>query len=92
MKKLVSVLLVLSLLYSVAYAAIYPTAVIVRELDTERDLMYCDDYLGNIWVIEGIEDYDIDDMLAMIMEDNSTATPEDDIIIDYNYCGYANGI
>ena len=92
MKKFVLVVISLVLLYSIAYGAIYPTTVIVCEVDEENDLLYCEDYLGNIWVIEGIEDYDIDDLLAMIMYDNETETPEDDIIIDYNYSGYAKGI
>lgn len=93
MKKFIMILaLALALSISVAYADIYPTTVIVRDLDYQYDLVICEDYNGNEWILEGIDNWDIDDMISMIMDDMDTSIIEDDEIIMVRYSGYAGGL
>ena len=93
MKKSIMILtLMVTLFIGVAYADIYPTTVIVRDLDFQHDLVICEDCNGNEWTFEGIEDWDIDDMASMIMYDMETPTIEDDEIIIVRYSGYAGGL
>lgn len=93
MKKFIMILaLALVLSISMAYADIYPTTVIVRDFDYQYDLVICEDYNGNEWIFEGIEDWDIDDMISMIMDDMDTSIIEDDEIIMVRYSGYAGGL
>ena len=85
------VVMVLVLIVSAAYADIYPTTVIIRDIDHSNDLVICEEYNGNEWVFEGVEDWDIDDMVSMIMNDMDTEIIEDDEIIMMRYSGYAKG-
>lgn len=84
--------LVLVPFVGVAYADIYPTTVIIREIDHMNDLVICEDYNGNEWIFEGVEDWDVDDIVSMIMNDMGTETIEDDEIIMMRYSGYAEGL
>lgn len=70
----------------------YPTTVVVRELDRINDILITEDYNGQVWLIEGIEDYLENDIISLIMYDNETDYIFDDIIIDQQYSGYANGL
>ena len=93
MKKIAMVIIMaLILSIGVAYADIYPTTVIIREIDYLNDLVICEDYNGNEWIFEGVEDWDIDDMVSMIMNDMGTEEIEDDEIIMMRYSGYAEGL
>lgn len=86
------IIMALVLFVGVAYADIYPTTVIIREIDHLNDLVVCEDYNGNEWVFEGIEDWNIDDIVSMIMNDMDTEEIEDDEIIMMRYSGYAEGL
>ena len=66
----------------------YPRAAIIIELVEDEDIVVCQDAAGVIWEFYGIEDFDIGDIVAMILWD--AGTPEgifDDEIIDATYAG-----
>lgn len=74
-------------------AEIYPKTAIIREVDYEEDIVLCEDCNGNIWAFGEVEDWDIDDIVSMIMDDNNTPeTIYDDIIVMVRYGGYAEGL
>lgn len=101
MKKFVAimVIVVLSLSVTACYADalknavdefsshIYPSCGIVVEVNYEEDYIVIEDFYGNAWIFEGVEDWIEGDIVAVIMDDNGTEQIEDDIIIDIRYCG-----
>lgn len=71
----------------------YPEAGIVRELDFTTNTVTFETANGNLWSFNGIEDWCIDDQIAVIMYDNGTTeTIHDDIIISARYCSPINVI
>ena len=66
----------------------YPACGIVIEIDEENDLVMVEDFNGDIWIFEGIEDWFIGDICAMMMDDNGTDTIYDDIIVSVRYRGW----
>lgn len=93
MKKFVTivVLFILVVAYSTACAEIYPQTFVVEHINYEHDVMILVDYNENEWECFGIEDYDIGDIIAAIMDDNGTEIIFDDEIVDLRYAGYMEG-
>lgn len=93
MKKFVAIIALFTLIvaFSTACAEMYPQTFIVSTTDTAQDALVLVDSAGNEWVWFGIEDYDVGDIVAAIMNDNSTKIIYDDIIITMRYTGYAEG-
>lgn len=93
MKKILVMMLIFIFLSSViANAEIYPTVFKVNEIDEYNDILYLMDFHGNFWLAIGIEDYEINDIIAAIMDNNNTEdTIYDDMIISMCYCGYIDG-
>lgn len=91
MKKIIIITLCIMSIATMAYADIYPTTMIVVELDNQHDIVICEDFNGNQWAFEGIEDWMIGDIVSMIMEDMGTAQIYDDIIVMTQYSGYMEG-
>ena len=68
---------------------IYPTSMIVVEVDYENDLVTIADFEGRAYQFYGCEDWYENDICAVIMDDNGTSeTVYDDIILQTRYCGY----
>ena len=92
MKRIVSVLFVLVvtlILFVGRQHEIYPTSMIVTEIDYENDLVTIVDFTGNAFQFFGCEDWCENDICAVIMDDNGTPeTIYDDIITQVRYCGY----
>ena len=88
MKKMFALALVLVSLFSVASAEIYPAVGVVTDLDYENDLVIFEDYNQNLWIIEGIEDWDIGDIGALLMDDMETESIYDDMILLARYAGF----
>ena len=92
MKKFVAVILVLVLVLSITSAVaseFYPRCAVITEIDEINDLVVCEDFAGIIWEFYGIEDFDIGDLVAMLMWDCDTPDSIfDDEIIDAVYGGY----
>ena len=93
MKKFVAIIAMFALIiaFSTAYAEIYPQAFIVGMVDPMQDALILIDSMGNEWLWFGVEDYEMGDIVAAIMEDNGTAIIYDDAIITVRYTGYVEG-
>lgn len=92
MKKLIALVLmmVLTLTAVGAVAELYPAVGVVCELDHENDLIIFEDFNGNLWAMEGIEDWMIGDIGALIMDDAGTKLIYDDVIVMARYVGYVS--
>lgn len=65
----------------------YPLATVVVEADAEKDVVTLEDGTGNLWTLEGVEDWELGDVCACIMGDNGTENISDDRIVSAKYCG-----
>ena len=80
------VVLVVAILMGVtACAEIYPTTVVV--INISNNIVSMEDYNGNVWEWEGVEDWMCGDIVSAIMDDNNTAIIYDDTIITIRYSG-----
>lgn len=66
----------------------YPRAFVVAELDSQRDMVIVTDAIGFEWEFEGIEDWEVGDMVVAIMNDNRTSELFDDYFVEIRYAGY----
>ena len=67
---------------------IYPTSAIVT--DVSNDKITITDFEGRTWIFYAdSEDWAVNDICAVIMDDNGTPeTVYDDLVIQARYCGY----
>lgn len=72
------------------YGELYPSVSVVCAMDIENDIVTVQDTNGNLWQFLGCEDWELGDVVGMIMADSGTAEVWDDIIMQYRYCGSAN--
>ena len=63
----------------------------VVKLDRENDVVVCEDFNGNLWEFYGCEDWQIDDIASLLMDDNGTSTIYDDEIVNARYNGTFEG-
>ena len=70
-------------------AEVYPNCGVVTKLDYQEDIVYFTDCVGIIWGFYGIEDWQLGDVVAVIMDDVDTEIIYDDEIIMAVYCGRA---
>lgn len=69
----------------------YPRAGVVEVLDYEDDLVVVRDGIGQRWTFFGIDDWEVGDLCAMIMNDDGTPyCIYDDIIVSVRCCGTAD--
>ena len=95
MKKLLAIVVLCCVLFSVVSSSaeqINVDNVLVRvgtivEIDEENDVVVVMDTVGMLWEFEGIEDYMLDDTVALLMDKNNTETIFDDIIVRVFYVG-----
>lgn len=67
----------------------YPLSTVVCGVDIDNDIVGLEDFNGNVWEINGVEDFMEGDVVALIMSDNGTPRMiEDDIVISARYCGW----
>lgn len=59
----------------------YAQLATVVEIDTRHNEVVCVDGQGNEWIFTGIEEWQINDIAIMVMDDNQTDDVEDDVII-----------
>lgn len=69
---------------------LYPTTMVVTEIDDTNDLVILEDFNGNEWSFYGAEDWQVDDIASVIMSTNGTADIYDDKIMIARYSGYIN--
>lgn len=71
-----------------ADSCFYPRSAIVTELCPEEDLVVCQDAAKVIWEFYGIEDFEVGDLVSMLLWDCGTPNSIfDDEIIDAVYGG-----
>ena len=95
MKKLLAIVILSCVLFSVVSSSaeqIDVDNVLIRvgtivEIDEENDVVVVMDTVGMLWAFEGIEDYMLDDTVALLMDKNNTETIFDDIIVRVFYAG-----
>ena len=69
---------------------IYAQITKVVETDTRHDEVICVDEQGNEWIFTGIEEWQVDDIAIMVMDDHKTEKVEDDTIITVTHESRAN--
>ena len=62
----------------------------VIDIDYLKDEVICADYDGNIWSFFGSEDWQINDFVSLLMDNNNTPMIYDDIIMSARYSGTGN--
>ncbi len=90
MKKLIAIILLIAILPIGAVAdELYYRFANVVDLEYLEDMVTADDGLGNLWEFYGVDYFEYDDLIIMIMSDNNT--PDwiyDDYVINaYAYYG-----
>lgn len=88
MKRIIALVLILISLVSSSLAEYYPRTAFVTSFDYMTDCVIATDWAGMEWEFTGIEDWQIDDIVSMMMDDNNT--PDniyDDIIVQALYGG-----
>ena len=85
-----TVAVILAVVIAVAAASlIYPTTMEVIHLD--GDDLYLMNATGHVYILTGVEDYEVGDLVSLIMFSNDTPSIEDDCIISARYSGYTKG-
>lgn len=67
---------------------LYPTAGIVYNVDHFADMVYIVTFDGQEWAYEGVEDWAVGDIVAMLMNNMGTESIYDDEIVAVNYLGW----
>ena len=67
--------------------SIYSTVFEVVEINESEDIIYLVDVNGNEWIWNGVEDWQVGDIAAAIMNNNNTEIIYDDDIIQLQYVG-----
>ena len=92
MKKILAVVVLVMLMVSgMANAEMYPQVMLIVEADREEDIIILEDFNGNQWVWEGVEDWMVGDVVAVLMDDNNTKDITDDVMMELKYCGWLEG-
>lgn len=66
----------------------YSLTTVVVNIVEDENLVVCEDFIGNVWEFEGIEEWDIGDIAFLLMFCNETDEIEDDEIVNAFYGGY----
>lgn len=66
---------------------LYANCGTVTAIDRENNSVTFTDSIGHAWMFSGVEDWQLGDTVAAIMNDNGTANVTDDIIVSVRYCG-----
>lgn len=69
--------------------AVYPDTMIVVDFCYSTDEVILEDCTGNLWSFYGIDDWEINDVASVLMNDKGTDEIYDDEIIMANYCSYS---
>lgn len=95
MKKLLAIVVLCCVLFSFVSSSaeqINVDNILIRvgtivEIDAENDVVVVMDTVGMLWAFDGIEDYMLDDTVALLMDKNNTEIIYDDIILRVFYVG-----
>ena len=70
---------------------IYATTGVVRHISNINDMVTIQDFNGNMWQIQGVEDWDVGDIVSCVMDSHGTEKISDDTIISSKYSGSLSG-
>lgn len=65
----------------------YALVGVIVELDAHENVVYVEDFNGNIWCFEECEDWAIGDIAGMVMNTMGTESIYDDTIVNVTYNG-----
>ncbi len=96
MKKVITLIIMALIVVTIAINAkaanaheVYPRAMEIVEFEHYTDTVVCVDAVGLEWAFYGIEDWDIGDLVIVMLDNNGTPnTMVDDIITDTIFSGY----
>ena len=60
---------------------LYPMSTVVTEIDTKSNSVIVENANGHLYAFSGIEDWKVDDICILLMDNNNTTDVTDDIII-----------
>lgn len=84
MKKLLGALMLAASLAT--NGLIYPTTMVIDSI--ENDTIRLVTATGFVYEMEGAEDYEIGDLVSVLMFSNGTKVITDDVIVDSRYSGF----
>lgn len=87
----VSVGVMILLLFLIPTSKTYGLTTVVIDVSKANDRVTCQDFNGNLWQFEGVEDWCVNDIATFIMDDMGTKEIKDDKIIKVTYSGYFEG-
>lgn len=87
MKKLVCLILVLVSLVTVGHAEVYPAVSTVIDVDHNLDFVAFETLSGHVYVMFGAEDWMVEDVAALLLDDMGTERVDDDEIVMALYNG-----
>ena len=70
---------------------LYGLTTVVVDVSKANDRVTCQDFNGNLWQFEGVEDWFVNDIATFVMDDKGTKEIKDDEIVDVRYGGYFEG-
>lgn len=76
--------------YTLQIDHVYPSTMIIIEVNYYEDIVTMVDGGGHIWIMEGVEDYNVYDLVSVMMCDNYTEYVTDDVIMTAFYAGAGN--
>ncbi len=71
-----------------AAGLVYPTAMIVTDVDQISDVVTVETATGYVYQFGGVEDYAEGDLVALVMWSGGTSDIIDDVIITARYSGF----
>lgn len=67
----------------------YPETLYVIDINETQDTVLCRTFSGMLYEFDGVEDWQVDDIVSAIMNDNGTTeTITDDYFVDIRYSGW----
>lgn len=70
---------------------LYALTTKVVMIDYPTDVVWCEDFNSNVWEFYGCEDWAVDDIASLLMNDKGTKNIEDDEIMSARYNGTLKG-
>lgn len=91
MKKMIIVLMMFVLIFpssTIAESEYYAKVGVIVDIDRENDLVFFEDFFGEIWSFSDSSDWIVGDVIAVIFDSLNTADIYDDEIVGITYNGW----
>lgn len=70
----------------------YPKTAFIIDIDSIHDLVTIEDSSGFLWDFTGVEDYEINDVVSIIMFNNFSKSIFDDEIVSIKFSGFQKDV